>query len=232
LARPILSRPNLEREFCHGIGFLLRLGIAYAWRVWLSLGHKALPYTLHMLSFSGGDLKKPEYLAINPRHKVPALTDEGLAVYESAAIVEYLEDAYGHQGARLFPASARERARARRLVREADEYMAHALEVMVEEILFKPQERWDVANIQRGRDAFVAELNFLEGQIRQPFLVGEAGATDYTYYPLIALALRMQGRRPELAIREAIGPAVRDWMQRVEALPIFATTYPPHWKSG
>lgn len=212
--------------------FYCASGSPYAWRVWLSLEHKALPYVLHMLSFSAGDLKTPEYLAINPRHKVPALTDEGLSVYESAAIVEYLDDAYAHQGPRLFPANARERARARRLVREADEYMAHALEVMVEEILFKPRERWDAANIQRGRDAFVAELHFLEAQIKQPFLMEQVGVTDYTYYPLVALALRMQGRMPELAIREAIGPTVRAWMQRVEALPIYPTTYPPHWKSS
>jgi len=35
-------------------------GSPYAWRVWLALEHKAIAYELKMISFSAGDLKKPE----------------------------------------------------------------------------------------------------------------------------------------------------------------------------
>ncbi|TMJ48428.1 MAG: hypothetical protein E6G84_11845, partial [Alphaproteobacteria bacterium] len=34
----------------------------------------------------------PEFAALNPRRKVPVIVDEGFALYESGAIVEYLED--------------------------------------------------------------------------------------------------------------------------------------------
>ena len=37
-----------------------------------------------------GDLKKPEYLAINPNGKVPALVDGDLKLWESRAIMQYL----------------------------------------------------------------------------------------------------------------------------------------------
>ena len=51
-------------------------GSPYAWRVWLALAHKQIPHEMKTMCFSSGDLKKPEFLAVNPRHKVPAITDE------------------------------------------------------------------------------------------------------------------------------------------------------------
>jgi len=105
-------------------------GSPYAWRVWLALENKAIAYELKMISFSAGDLRKPEFLKINPRHKVPAITDGNLALYESAAIVEYLDEQYA-SGRKLIPGNAKQRALIRRLVREADEYFAHAQERQV-----------------------------------------------------------------------------------------------------
>jgi glutathione S-transferase len=67
-------------------------GSPYAWRVWLALEHKQTPYDLEVLSFDTGDLEKPEFLELNPRHKVPVLVDGGFVLYESAAIVEYVEE--------------------------------------------------------------------------------------------------------------------------------------------
>ena len=69
-------------------------GSPYAWRVQLALEHKALPYERKVLSFSAGDTRKPEFLALNPRHRVPVLVDGDFVLYESNAIVEYLDEAY------------------------------------------------------------------------------------------------------------------------------------------
>ena len=60
-------------------------GSPYAWRVWLALEHKAIAYELKAVSFSTGDLTKPEFLALNPRHKVPTIADGNFSLYESAA---------------------------------------------------------------------------------------------------------------------------------------------------
>lgn len=35
---------------------------------------------------------EPEFLAINPRHKVSYVVDDGFALYESIVIVEYLDE--------------------------------------------------------------------------------------------------------------------------------------------
>ena len=42
----------------------------------------------------GGGIKSPEYLAINPMGKMPALEDGGQCIAESAVILEYLDEAY------------------------------------------------------------------------------------------------------------------------------------------
>ena len=72
-------------------------GSPYAWRVQLGLEHKALPYERIVLSFAQGDLKKPEYLARNPRGKIPVLVDGDFVALRVGAILEYLDDAYPAQ---------------------------------------------------------------------------------------------------------------------------------------
>ena len=60
------------------------------------------PYRTVMLDF-GGAMKSPDYLAINPMGKVPAITHRGVTVTEAAAVCAYLADAFPEAG--LAPAS-------------------------------------------------------------------------------------------------------------------------------
>ena len=212
------------------IEFYCGSGSPYAWRVWLGLEHKALPYELKMLSFSAGDLKQPEFLKLNPRGKVPVLVDGDFALRESAAILEYLEDAYRDSGARLLPDDVKVRARARRLVREIDGYLAPAMEHLVDAVLFTPVEQWDAAAITAARDKFDEELTRLAAELDGEFLAGPVGIADFTLYPILALALRTERKKPELNLSGNIGVNLAAWMRRMEALPYFNRTYPPHWK--
>ena len=56
---------------------------------WL-LEELGVPYEVERLSLSAGDHKKPEYLKLNPNGQVPTLVDGDLALWESAAICQYL----------------------------------------------------------------------------------------------------------------------------------------------
>ena len=132
-------------------------GSPYAWRVWLALEYKGVPYELHTLSFSAGDLKTPEFLKINSRHRVPAIVDEGFALYESVAIVEYLDEKY-NTVKQLFPGDVKQRAVIRRMVQEVDQYYSSAMEGLVDQILFTSQERWDAEKIAGGKKKLTAEL--------------------------------------------------------------------------
>src|SRR5262245_31306553 len=52
------------------------------------------PYELVRLELAKSDQKKPAYLKINPNGTVPALVDGDLALFESAAICQYLADKF------------------------------------------------------------------------------------------------------------------------------------------
>jgi glutathione S-transferase len=213
------------------ITFHAASGSPYAWRVWLALEHKKLPYELRMLSFDKGDLKTPEYLAINPRARVPTLVEDGYAIYESAAIVEYLEHA--HPAQPLFPVDVRAGATVRRMIREVDEYVAHPVEHLVEQILFKKEPDRDAAATAKARDALATELARWESTLTGAWLVGSTvTAADHALYPLIGLLQRMESRFGGFALMDQLGPKTRAWMKSVETLPYFDATYPPHWRAA
>jgi glutathione S-transferase len=60
------------------------------------------PYKLHVLNMKAGEQRRPEYLAVNPMGKVPAIRHRDTLVTEQVAISIYLADAFS--GAGLAPA--------------------------------------------------------------------------------------------------------------------------------
>jgi glutathione S-transferase len=205
-------------------------GSPYAWRVWLALEHKTIPYELQSISFADRQHKTPDYLAINPRGKVPAIVDGDFALYESAAILEYLDERFP-DGPSLFPGDIRGRAVVRRLVQESDHCFMAALDPLLRTVLFTPRERWDEAAIAAAREGFAAELRFWETGMGDAFLAGaQPSAADFTLYPHIALGLRIDKRKPDVDVAGLVGPRFGAWMRRVEALPFLERTIPPHWR--
>jgi glutathione S-transferase len=52
------------------------------------------PYDLHVLSLANGEQRAPDYLAVNPMGKVPALKHGDTVITEAAAICTYLADEF------------------------------------------------------------------------------------------------------------------------------------------
>ena len=206
-------------------------GSPYAWRAQLALEHKALPYELKVLSFSAGDTKKPEFVALNPRHRVPTLVDGDYVIYESNAIVEYLDEAYPGRGAPLFPGDVRTRAAARRLISEIDDYFDTALDPLTTQAFSKKPEERDPQAITGARSAIMDEFALFTRYLAGDFLVGPLSAADFAFYPLVAFVKRCETKLPDLDADGMLTPQLRAWKARIEALPYFERTIPPHWKA-
>jgi GST-like protein len=72
------------------------------WKVTIMLEECGLPYRIVPVDIGGGDQFKPEFLAISPNNRMPAIVDDDplgggapLAIFESGAILEYLADKTG-----------------------------------------------------------------------------------------------------------------------------------------
>ncbi|WP_293030331.1 glutathione S-transferase N-terminal domain-containing protein [Moorena sp. SIO3I8] len=63
----------------------------------IMLEELGLPYTVHTINIAKGEQFTPEYVAINPNSKIPAIIDQdtGITVFESGAILIYLAEKTG-----------------------------------------------------------------------------------------------------------------------------------------
>ncbi len=204
-------------------------GSPYAWKVWLALEHKQIPYDFKLLSFDRGDLRTPEFRAINPRGQVPAIVDNGFALWESMAIVEYLEERYPQQP--LLPRDAAGRATVRRLMLEADHHLYEAQSDLTNATLYRAADApEDPVQIAAGRDQLRAELAHWDSLLTGDYLAGPLSLADFTAYPYLRIVRRIDDRQPKNGLGERMPARLRSWMQRIEALPYYAKTIPPHWK--
>ncbi|OQU98800.1 Glutathione S-transferase, domain-containing protein [Cladophialophora immunda] len=77
-------------------------------KVAIILEELKLPYDVIAVPFS--DVKKPDYIAINPNGRLPSIYDAntGITLWESGAVVEYLIDTYDPEHKLSFPTGTKE----------------------------------------------------------------------------------------------------------------------------
>lgn len=82
-----------------------------------ALTEKKLPFTLHTVDLDKGEQKQAPFRDLGLTARVPLLVQGELALAESSAIVEYLEEAFPPPVyPALLPAGVQERARARQVM--------------------------------------------------------------------------------------------------------------------
>jgi GST-like protein len=81
------------------------------WKISIMLEECGLPYNVHLVNIGKGEQFKPEFLAISPNNRMPAIVDpEGpdgkpISVFESGAILQYL----GRKTGKFYPQDERGR---------------------------------------------------------------------------------------------------------------------------
>ena len=210
-------------------------GSPFAWRVMLTLEVKGLAYESKLLEFSKGENQAPAYLQLNPRGKVPTLKDGDFVLYESLAIMTYLDRKYPEPP--LFGTTAEETGLIWRMLAECESYMVSAGDKVVRPIFFgKGLDR--VEELQQAAQKLRDELRLIDERLaRAHWLVGERiSAADIGVFPLVQLLLRAASKEAAqpfdlglLPLSESF-PNIAGWAQRIEALPNYQRTYPPHWR--
>jgi len=205
-------------------------GSGPSWRVWLALELKQVPYNLKILSFQDNDTTKPEFVAINPRHTVPTIVDDGYALWESMAILEYLDERFT-AGPRLYPGDLKMRARVRRLCREMEEHLGAANDTIIDELFWKGDAPPDMKKIGEARTKLKENLDYFAKELRGKFIAGDTPcAADFVLAPYLGYVWRIDARKPETKLAEVVPAALVEYKKRIEALPYYDKTFPAHWR--
>jgi glutathione S-transferase len=211
-------------------------GSPFGWRVLLTAELKGVPFVSRRIDNSTGAQASGEYLAINPRGKVPALVHGDVVICESLAMMTYLDQLFPEPP--IFGTNPRQAAR---IMQVCSEFMCY-LEPVINRLssAIVRNKHLSAAALAARHGALHNELSTLDQSLAlapgQTWLAGTLSAADLTIYPHCKFLLRL-ARRPE-AVALDLGladfaeryPALSAWMQRVEALPVYEQAYPPHWR--
>ncbi|MEO8900916.1 MAG: glutathione S-transferase family protein [Polyangiaceae bacterium] len=207
-----------------------------AWAVLLTLEVKRIPYVSRLLSFSAGEHKTPEFLAMNRRHKVPVIKDGEFVLNESTAIMAYLDRKAPEPP--LFGRDAQDTGRVWRAISEFQHYVMPGLLDNVVRPIYSNKVEEQRAAIEGHLPALHAELALLETSLStQPWLVGSSlSAADLLIFPYFMSLMRAATRPAAASLTlgmlplASTYPALAAWVARIEAIPGYDKTYPPHWR--
>ncbi len=146
-----------------------RTDCPFCWKVRIGLAELEVEYQVVEIAF--GD-KHPDVKRLSPTGNVPVLVDGGVAIWESAVMLEYLDGRYGP--GKLFPDGPAEQARVRLVHAYSDKLVGACLRELVFEKRSKLESDWDGKIIEINEKkwrACLQELNLLLGE--QPFFGGE-----------------------------------------------------------
>lgn len=157
-------------------------------KVLVTAAEKAADVDLVTIDLFAGEHKQPAHLARHPFGVVPVLDDDGFVLFESRAIVRYLDGRL--PGASLVPASARACARMDQWLSVDQSYVApHVHTLVVQRILRRhdglPVDVAAVSEAERGlAQAFAAIDRALQGD---RYLAGELfSLADISLMPYVA----------------------------------------------
>ena len=197
----------------------------YVRTVRLALMEKGITYELVDVDVFAEDGVPPEHLARHPFGRIPTFEHNGFELYETDAIVRYIDEVF--DGPSLIPNAPRGRARMTQLMRILDcyAYLCMVWGVYAEEISV-PQEGGLTDSVRldeaagRSRLCLEALEKLTNGG---PFLLGPAlcladllAAPMFAYFQLATRGQQLLGEQPRL----------QSWLEHMQRLPSMVATQP------
>jgi glutathione S-transferase len=191
----------------------------------IALNEKGLEYELQALT--PGEHKGEEYLKKHPFGRVPAFEHDGFELYETQAIIRYLDDRFPQPP--LSPVDAQQRARMNQVVGIIERYFFPKAaapiafnRIIGPRLLGMAGDEAAIADAMPMAGTCFAELGRLLGD--KPYFTGDAVSIADI---MLAAQLDLFGECAEG--RELIDGAanLRPWLERMLSRPSFAVTAPP-----
>jgi GSH-dependent disulfide-bond oxidoreductase len=196
-------------------------------KVTLFLEEAGLAYTVVPVNIGAGDQFKPDFLAIAPNNRMPAIVDhepgeggEPISVFESGAILEYLADKTG----KFLP----DTGRARYDVLQWLYWQMGGLGPMFGQLShftnYAPKlVDGDMSKVQYGIDRYSKEadrlLGVLEDQLDgKDFMCGDYSIADMACYPWVSAAERLGKSLEDF-------PHIRRWIETIRERPATTRAY-------
>lgn len=188
-------------------------------KISIALEEMELPYVLKPVAIGKGEQFKPDFMAISPNNRMPAIIDPDgpggapISVFESGAILQYL----GRKTGKFYPADERKRV-------EVDEWlfwqMAGVGPMFGQASHFRnyaPNLVDDAEKIAYGVARYNNEVNRLLGVLERrldgrEFLAGEYSIADIASYPWVKIAGVFNQDMSNF-------PRVQAWIDRIAARP-------------
>ena len=154
-------------------------------RIKIALLEKNIPHEDVFVDLAKRQHKTPAYLALNPYARVPTLEEDGFVLYESSAILMYLEDE--HPEPALVPAGAKGRAEVDMHLRLCDSQMAAPAGIIIFQKRFFPEAKWNLESINKSSAEIAKHLAILDKQLEGvDFLVHDRYTlADIAYIPFL-----------------------------------------------
>jgi glutathione S-transferase len=199
-------------------------GSTYVWSTRLALAEKGVAHELVEVSVI--EYRQEPHLARHPFAKVPAFEHDGFALYETQAILRYIDE--GFPVAPLQPTDLHQFARMSQIIGIVDAYAYPSIaggilfnRILAPRLGLPVDEAAVAAALPRAR-LCLAEIARLMGE--QPYLVGErVSLADLMVIPLLYYFSRLP--EGEAAIAEQ--PTLLPWIARMEGRQSFQVTKPP-----
>jgi glutathione S-transferase len=191
----------------------------------VTLHEKGLDYQLHAMK--PGEHKQPEHLARHPFGRIPAFEHEGFAIYETQAILRYVDDVFPTPP--LTPGNPNARARMNQVIGVLEWYYFPKAAVPIgfnriigPRLLGMAGDEAAIAEAMPMARTCFAEFDNLLGD--KSYMTG-----DSVCLADIMLASQLDLLSKCAEGRELIGEtaALSGWLKRMVARPSFAATQPP-----
>jgi len=179
-------------------------------KVRIVLAEKGIKYERIFVDLRKKEQKKEDFLRLNPYGKVPVLIDDGVVIYESSVINEYLDEKYPNPP--LMPSDFAARAKVRILVDFCESHFFPLWYNIYKEITFKTEHERNKGSIEKSKNEIKEYLYRLDRELKgQEYLAGSYSLADIAFTPKIVL-FESLGIQVDSELKN-----VRSWVEKIKS---------------